>query len=324
VVLVTDENVLRLHERVVSELTALSGATSGPHVLRPGEASKSAVELERLWDRFAAERLDRTGLVVAVGGGVVSDLAGFAAGTWMRGIRWGAIPTTTEAVVDASVGGKTSINRPAGKNLVGLFHQPSFVLVDLSLLRTLPKRDRLAGLGESVKHALVADESLFAWHEAHTAGILAGEDALWEELIARNCRIKASVVEADERETKGLRECLNFGHTIGHAVEQELGYELRHGECVSLGMIAAARIAGGRGLVNRAEESRLRSLVKALELPTALPRAVATERIIELIDMDKKVRGGRRRFVLLKGIGRYRMVDDVTEQEIEAGLEVIS
>ena len=321
---VTDENVARLHPQAVSACLSLPGAAGPPHVIPPGEASKSAKELGRLWDRLAAELVDRAGFLVALGGGVVSDLTGFAAATWMRGIRWGAIPTTLEAAVDAGVGGKTAINHPAGKNLMGAFHQPSFVLLDLSLLATLPQRDRRAGLAESIKHGLIAEAGFFSWQEANAGGIVAGEVGLTEELIARNCQIKARVVAADEREEKGIREILNYGHTIGHAVERELDYELRHGECVGLGMVAAARIAAGRGMLSEAEESRIGALIGALGLPRRLPRSLSPPRIVELIGVDKKARPGRRRFVLLEGIGRCRVVADVTDAQIEAGLGAIA
>ncbi|UCG34216.1 MAG: 3-dehydroquinate synthase [Phycisphaerales bacterium] len=324
VVLVTDENVARLHGEAMGALARITNAHGPLHVVGPGEASKSVEELTRLWDRLAADRVDRDGFLIAVGGGVVSDLTGFAAATWMRGVRWGAVPTTMEAAVDAGVGGKTGINRPAGKNLVGAFHQPSFVLVDLALLATLPERDWRAGLAESVKHGLIADAAFFEWQEEHLGVILAGDRDVLEELIARNCGIKARVVGEDEREEKGLREALNYGHTIGHAVEGGSGYQMRHGESIGLGMLAAARIAVARGMLGEPDEERIRRLLAGLGLPTKVPAEVSQARAVELIGLDKKRRSGTLRFVLLEGIGRCRVVEDVTDAEIEAGMLAIA
>jgi 3-dehydroquinate synthase len=323
-VVVTDENVARLHVDEIEALVQRTGVRRPPHVVRPGEASKSVEELARLWDRLAADRVDRDGFLLAVGGGVVSDLTGFAAATWMRGIRWAVVPTTTAAAVDAGVGGKTGINRSAGKNLVGAFHQPSFVLVDLGLLATLPERDWKAGLAESVKHGAIADAAFFAWQEEHAGVILAGDRDVLEELIARNCEIKARVVGEDEREETGRREALNYGHTIGHALERALGYQVRHGETVGLGMIAAARISASRGMLGEPDEERIRGLLGGLGLPTSVPGEVSQADAVELMRLDKKGRSGKRRFVLLEGIGRCRIVEDVTDAEIEAGLLAIT
>lgn len=323
VVVVVDENVARLHAGAVQACLGVRGVVGPEHVIRGGEGSKSVEELVRLWDRLERGRLGRDAALVALGGGVVVDLVGFAAATWMRGIRWVGVPTTLEAMIDASVGGKTGINRPGGKNMVGAFCQPSAVLNDLSFLGTLGERDLVAGLAESIKHALIGDEEFLGWQESHVDGILGREEGVMEELIARNCEIKAGVVERDEREERGIRECLNFGHTVGHAIEKAAEYALRHGECVGLGMLAALKISAGRGMISERIEERVRALMERVGLPVKVPEEVSKERIMELMGADKKARGGRVRFVLLEGVGAWKLVGDVGEREIEEGIGVV-
>ena len=323
VAVVIDQRVGELHGARVSQATSVPQAVGVTHSVPSGEASKSAGELQRLYDYLAFHQVDRSGVVVAIGGGVTGDLAGFAAATWMRGLRWVAVPTTLLAAIDASVGGKTAVNHPAGKNLIGAFHQPEVVVVDLAFLDTLEERDYAAGLAESIKHALIADAAFLGWHEENVKGIGERDRALLEDLIARNCEIKAGIVAQDEREQHGRREALNFGHTIGHALENLLGYELRHGECVALGMLAAGEICRRRGLLSADDAARVRLLMGAAGLPTLLPRAVAADEVVAQMVQDKKVRGGMRRFVLLDGIGRCFVADDVTDEEVCAGLAAI-
>ena len=318
-IVITDNHVADLH------LPALLEALDPqPAVLRvsPGEQSKSLAVAGKLYDALADARIERNDFIITFGGGVVGDIGGFVAATWLRGIRFVQVPTTLEAAVDASVGGKTGVNHAAGKNLIGAFHQPSAVVIDTDFLDTLPQRDFLAGLGESVKHALIRDEDFLDWHEAHAEAIVSREPVILAELIARNCRIKADVVSRDERE-QGLRVILNYGHTIGHAVEHLLGYELRHGECVALGMIAANELACSRGLLARQTAERVHSLLARLGLPTRLPETVEPRNVAATCRMDKKVRGGTVSFVLIRSPGDAVSVADVAEAEIIAAVSAI-
>jgi len=243
VLIVSDNRVAPLYARRVQDSLLLAGFDIQTHVFPSGEASKNQNVLAEVYTSLACARINRDDLVVAIGGGVVSDLAGFAAATWLRGIRWAICPTTLEADVDASIGGKTAVNLAEGKNLVGAFHQPMLVAVDPSCLQTLDRRDVRAGLAESIKHALICDESFLTWHESNVEKLLALDSSILGELIERNIRIKGKTIENDARERRGSRILLNFGHTIGHAIELCSDYRLRHGECVALGIIAACKLS---------------------------------------------------------------------------------
>jgi len=315
VLLIADATVAELYaDRAQASLKA-AGLRAELHTFPPGDGSKSLTELNAIYDRLADIRLARDGFLIALGGGVVSDLTGFAAATWMRGVRYVTCPTTLESAVDACVGGKTGINHPAGKNLIGAFHHADLVAIDPGCLATLPQRDLAAGLAESIKHALIADARLVDWHEVHHDAIQDAAPEVMAELIERNLRIKIAVVEADERE-HGRRALLNFGHTVGHAIEQWAGYELRHGEAVALGMVAAAEISRALGLLSAAEVARIRGLIAAFGLPIVAPRPLEVDAICGLTHGDKKVRGGKRRWVLLDGIGHATIRDDVSPATI--------
>ena len=318
-VVIADEHVADLH---MGRL--LDAIDPPPTVVKvpPGEASKSLARAGELYDALAAARMERGGLILTFGGGMVGDLGGFVAATWLRGISFVQVPTTLLAAVDASVGGKTGVNHPSGKNLIGAFHQPRAVVIDLDFLATLEQRDLAAGLAESVKHALIRDGEFFEWHEQHADAITAREPDVLAELIARNCQIKADVVSRDERE-QGLRAILNFGHTVGHAIEHLLGYELRHGECVALGMIAVNELTCARGLLDRQIADRTRRLLDRLGLPTRLPRRLEPAEVVAACRMDKKVRGGRVNFVLISAPGQTVRVADVTDEEIIAAVETL-
>lgn len=321
IAVVTDATVHGLHRVAIeSELAALPSRWV---VLPAGEASKSLAVLERIYDELAATRLERDGLILALGGGVVGDVAGFAAATWLRGVRFVQLPTTLEAAVDASVGGKTGINHPLGKNLIGAFHQPSAVVIDVDFLATLPQRDAIAGLGECVKHAALKGDDEIAWLEGNAAGVIGREPAALTELIARNCRIKAEVVAADERE-RDRRAILNYGHTLGHALEHVMGYELRHGECVALGILAENQIAVTRGLLPPALAGRIEALIDRLGLPTRLPRPLDRDAVLAACRLDKKNRGGAVTLMLLHGAGRCERAADVRDEEIVAAVESIT
>lgn len=316
--LVTDETVARLHgERVGAALEA-RGLTVVRVVVPDGEGSKSLARAEVVAEAFAAAGLTRRSLVVAFGGGVVGDLAGFVASVFLRGVPYVQVPTTLLAQVDSSVGGKTGVNLPSGKNLVGTFYQPLFVYADLSCLRTLAPRDMSSGLAEIVKHGAIADADLFALLESRAEDAAAGDPALLAELIERSCAIKARIVAADEHETAGDAEGggrarLNFGHTIGHALEtasaqapRSSGDPLRHGEAVALGMIAAARLAARLGEGDAQLEARLVALLPRLGLPTDLDRRL-DEATLARIGVDKKREGGVVRMVFVSALGASRL-----------------
>ena len=319
VVVIADQTVANLH---FGKLAACLPPDPLVLTFPPGEASKSLEQARDLYDRLASARVERSAIIVTFGGGVAGDLGGFVAATWLRGVRFVQVPTTLLAAVDASVGGKTAVNLPAGKNLVGVFHQPMGVIVDTDFLETLTKEEFASGLAESVKQATVRDPQFFAWHEAHAAGLRNRDASTVSELIARNCEIKAGIVAQDEREA-GLRAILNYGHTIGHAVEHLLGYELRHGECVALGMLVENELACARGLLPRTDADRVRNLLEQLGLPTRLPQALDAGEVAALCRVDKKVVGGAVGFVLIRGIGEPVRVADVAPSEIAAALHVI-
>lgn len=320
-VVVADARVAALH---LDETLAQCSIPVTPLTFPPGEHSKSLATAEQLYDGLAAAGMTRGDVLLTLGGGVAGDLGGFVAATWMRGIRYVQIPTTLEAAIDASIGGKTAVNHASGKNRIGAFHQPIAVIVDTDCLGTLPLRDMRGGLAESVKHALIRDAAFFDWQERHVEGVLGAErpSHTLVELIARNCRIKASVVAADEREA-GTRMDLNFGHTIGHAIEHLVGYRLRHGECVGLGMLAACEVSRGRGLIDAGVVARVRGLLEKIGLPVRLAEPLDVPRVVAETQRDKKRIGDALHFVLLAGIGRVMRVTDVRDEEIEAGLEVI-
>jgi len=302
--LITHPHLLRRYgEGLVASLQAW-GLELHPVPVAPGERSKTLTAARRVYEAMAAARLDRTSGVVALGGGVVGDLGGFVAATYMRGIPLFLLPTTLLAQVDASIGGKTALNLNA-RNLIGAFWQPAAVLSDVATLRSLPRRELRAGLAEAIKHAAIADEPLFAWLEGNLAGVLAREAEPLVELVTRNAAIKARFVVEDERETSGAREALNFGHTVAHALEAALDYRISHGEAVARGMVAEARLAVRLGLLGDEEAARLEALIAQAGLPTRLP-PVALRDLLDRMSLDKKVRHGRLRFALLEGIGRVR------------------
>jgi len=319
VAIIADQTVAQFHVKRLME-----GLSAEPAVLTfpPGENSKSLTTVENLCERLADARVDRNSVLVAFGGGVAGDIAGFVAAVWLRGVRYVQVPTTLLAAVDASVGGKTGVNLRAGKNLVGAFHQPLAVLVDTEFLGTLPPREFRSGLAESIKHAAIRDPGFLAWHEQNVDRVLAQEPGALTELIARNCAIKADVVSRDEREA-GLRAILNYGHTIGHALEHLLDYELRHGECVALGMLVENELARMRGWLEPSDAERLRDLLVRCGLPSALPRALGADEIWAACQVDKKVRSAAVNFVLLRSLGEPVRVDDVPFEQVRAALRVI-
>ncbi len=274
----------------------------------PGEASKSRAEKMRLEDELLSRRLGRDTVVVGFGGGVVTDLAGFVAATYLRGVPFVAVPTTLLAAVDASVGGKTGVNTPHGKNLIGVFSQPAAVFADTRCLATLSEPDFLSGVAEALKMATTSDAELFAELEGDTRTLRARDSGALIRLIAAAVRIKTAVVAADERES-GLREVLNFGHTIGHGLEHATDYRLAHGAATAIGMIAESRMARRAGVLEPEAEDRLHSLIDAIGLPKRTSGKVERARVLAALGSDKKARGGEARFVMLEAIGRVRNRD---------------
>ena len=302
-VIVTNTTIGPLWEAPLRAALAPHYAQVSTLSLPDGEAYKDWATLNRIFDHLLAAGADRKTVLFALGGGVVGDMTGFAAGCYMRGVPFVQVPTTLLAQVDSSVGGKTAINHPLGKNMIGLFYQPRRVLCDLDTLATLPQREYLSGLAEVIKYGPIADARFFAWLEEHLPDLLRRDDAALTYAIRRSCEIKAAVVGQDEREA-GLRAILNFGHTFGHAIETGLGYgEWLHGEAVACGMLMAADLSVDLGMIPAAEAERLEALVRAAGLPARGP-ALGGERYLALMGHDKKAEGGRIRYVLLKALGQ--------------------
>ncbi|MDE2156924.1 MAG: 3-dehydroquinate synthase [Xanthomonadaceae bacterium] len=319
------------HALVISNTTVaplyLERVAQGLHGLRwssflldDGEAHKSFANVGRALEALAALGATRDACVIALGGGVVGDLAGFSAACWMRGIDFIQIPTTLLAMVDSSVGGKTGVNLPAGKNLAGAFHQPRAVMADIDTLATLPEREYRAGLAEVVKGAAIGDEAFFAWLEQHAAALAARDPAAVPEAIARKVTYKAGVVARDETE-QGERALLNLGHTFGHALETAGHYTaLLHGEGVAIGMRLAARLSERLGMSEAADTERLQRLLEKLGLPVAIPPGMDAPELLALMRLDKKNSAGELRLILWRGIGRAEIVGGVSEADVLAVL----
>jgi 3-dehydroquinate synthase len=317
--IVTDANVAPLYADRVSTLLGLNTAAC---VLPAGEAHKRLSQIEWLCGRFLEWGLDRSSVVIALGGGVVGDVAGFAAATFMRGIRFVQVPTTIVAQVDSSVGGKTGVNHPLGKNMIGAFHQPSAVVIDPSLLKTLPDREVRAGLAEVIKHGVIADADLFAYLEERVSTIVAKDSAALEWPIVRSCEIKSAIVAEDERE-QGRRANLNYGHTFGHAIETVTGYRrFLHGEAVALGMHAAGVLARALGMVDDPFVTRQRACLIAYGLPVSWPD-LPVEDTLAVMRHDKKARAGTSRFVLSDRLGHVAHRTDVPEARVRQALEAL-
>lgn len=314
VLVVTDEHVVE-HARKIDQRLFEAGFETALAVLPPGEETKSPAFTWALYDRLAVMPADRNTLVVAVGGGVIGDLAGFAAATYNRGLALVMVPTTLLAMVDSSVGGKVGVNHPKGKNLIGAFHQPAGVWVDTAYLDTLPDREFRSGLAEVVKYGVILDAEFFHFLEQNTSAILARESSPIQHIVARSCRLKADVVEQDERELSGLRAVLNYGHTFGHAFETVGGYGTwLHGEAVAAGMMCAVRLAERMALVPANLVERQLRLLTAFGLPVAPRPDWPSDQLIDAMRRDKKAVAGKLRFVLPTRLGHVQLFDNVPEQ----------
>lgn len=313
VFIVSNTTVAPLYAKTLMSTFSQLGKTVRLLELPDGESYKDWQHLQLIFDELLAHGADRQSMIVALGGGVVGDMAGFGAASFMRGIRFIQVPTTLLAQVDSSVGGKTGINHPLGKNMIGAFHQPVAVIADLNTLRTLPPRELSAGLAEVIKHGAIADADFLNWIEANTSALLACDTDAMAHAVLRSCEIKSAVVSADEREG-GIRATLNFGHTFGHAIESGLGYgEWLHGEAVGCGMVMAADLSARLGHIGQADAQRLKQMIKAMHLPIVPPK-LGTERFMELMQVDKKTEAGQIRYITLGSIGaaRIQQVPDAT------------
>ena len=318
--LVSDPSIIGLHGYPVRQGLEAAGFDVAVELLPEGEQAKTLDVARQVWDRLLETGCDRTSTVVAVGGGAVGDLAGFAAATYMRGINFVQVPTTLLAQVDASIGGKTAIDHPSAKNLIGAFHQPRLVMVDPAVLATLSEREYRSGLAEVIKHGIVLDAAYFEDLEQHRDALLRRDLPVLERVVAGSCRIKASVVERDEQEAE-LRHVLNYGHTIGHALEAATQFgRFTHGEAVSLGIAAEARVAERLGIAKAETTGRQIDLLRAVGLPVSGLGAVPAA-VLEALGRDKKARDGRVPFVLAPEIGQYRLVFDVPRELVHATLD---
>jgi 3-dehydroquinate synthase len=318
--LVTSASILRLYGKPVQESLEEAGFTVTLVDVPEGESAKTLAVAERCWDALLAAGLDRTSTVVALGGGAVGDLSGFVAATYMRGTNFVQIPTTVLAQVDASIGGKTAIDHPTAKNLVGAFYQPRLVLIDPSTAATLPERDYRSGLAEIVKHGIVLDAEYFRDVECSVPEILARDGATLERIIGGSCRLKAAVIERDPEEKSDLRFALNYGHTIGHALEAATTFgRWTHGEAVAIGIVAESRLAARVGIADAAIAERQERLLAALGLPVRVA-GVDVDAVLAATRRDKKSRDGRVPFVLAPAIGAYRVVYDVGIDDVRAVL----
>lgn len=322
VLVVTDSNVHRLYAEVLTQSVQPHTETFILEKLRVGEKTKSLSTVDKLITRMLEQSFERTALVVAFGGGVIGDVAGFAASVYKRGVRVLQVPTTLLAQVDASIGGKTGINHTLGKNLIGTFHQPAMVWTDLNLLKTLPKREVVCGLAEIIKYGVIADADLFDRVDENLETILSCDSILMDEIVTRCCEIKAEIVAEDERES-AVRMILNFGHTIGHALEATTGYKkLSHGEAVLLGMLAESKMASDSELLSEHDFTRIRDLIMRLEAIRKI-KNIDWRQVMSYMKQDKKISEGNLRFVLPQQIGDVTVVENVKPDLIETGLKYL-
>jgi 3-dehydroquinate synthase len=317
--LITNRVVAPLYLATVRTTLEAAGARVVPVVVEEGEQAKRWQVLEQVFDQLLAARCGRDSLIVALGGGVVGDLAGFAAAVYQRGVDYLQVPTTLLAQVDSSVGGKTAINHERGKNMIGAFHQPRAVIADVATLDTLPDRELRAGLAEVIKHGAALDRALLEWLEDNIERLLARDRRSLMHAVRRSCELKAAIVAEDEKEA-GARALLNFGHTFGHAIEAATGYgSWLHGEAVAAGMVLAAELSARSGLLARNDVERLKRLISRAGLPVA-PPPIGLERWHELMALDKKAARGRTRFILLHRLGEAKLQAEVDSRAIDESI----
>ena len=312
--IVTETNVASFYLDQVKSI--LEPACSRLEVFRfmEGEASKNLDTVSSLYKFLIEQKFDRKDMLIALGGGVVGDLTGFAAATYLRGIDFVQVPTSLLSQVDSSIGGKTGVDYQAYKNMVGAFYMPRLVYINISTLKTLSDRQLVSGLGEVIKHGLIQDADYYRWILSHKEAIAAREPQAMAVMVEGSCRIKRAVVEEDPRE-QGIRACLNFGHTLGHAIEKLMDFQLTHGECVGIGSVLAADLSKRRGFISEEEYQEMLSLYEYFTFP-ALPGELKAEDILEATKHDKKMEQGKIKFILLKSIGEAEIFRDVTDEEI--------
>ena len=321
VVVVSNETVAPLYlEKVRRGLEAFSPLDV---ILPDGEQYKTLEVLNRIFDALLAARCDRKTTILALGGGVIGDMAGFAAACYQRGVPFIQVPTTLLAMVDSSVGGKTGVNHPLGKNMIGAFYQPRAVIIDTTTLNTLPDREMSAGIAEVIKYGLIRDPEFFGWIEANLDRLLQRDPKALSEAIYRSCQNKAEVVAADEHES-GVRATLNLGHTFGHAIETGMGYgNWLHGEAVAAGMVMAADLSHRLGWLKESDVTRITKLIARARLPVAAPARLSVQQFLDLMAVDKKVLGGKLRLVLLKRLGEAVVTDDIPAAALNATLSTV-
>ena len=322
VLLISNPEIFNYYGDICVKSLETAGFQVCTHLIPPGETSKNLQSIEKVYDTALANRLERSSTFVALGGGVIGDMTGFAAATWLRGVNFVQVPTSLLAMVDASVGGKTGVNHPRGKNLIGAFYQPKLVLIDPEVLNTLPEREFRAGMAEVIKYGIIWDKDLFTKLEqaSNIDSFSTIEPKLLETILIRSCQAKADVVSQDEKES-GIRAILNYGHTIGHAVESLTHYqEFVHGEAVAIGMVAAGKIALNMKLWAAEEAQRQDALIKKTGLPIEIPQNLEFNNILSTLQSDKKVKAGKIRFVLPTTIGKVIITDQVTSEIIEQAI----
>ena len=320
VAVVTNTTVAPLYLDSLLDLLKQNNIKAFPIILPDGEAYKNQETLNLIYDALLKEKCERNVTLIALGGGVIGDMTGYAAATYLRGVPFIQIPTTLLSQVDSSVGGKTGINHPMGKNMIGAFYQPQCVIADIDTLKTLPQREFSAGMAEVIKYGLIRDEVFFSWLEKNIEGLMKLNPSLLIEAILRSCQNKADVVEIDEHES-GVRATLNLGHTFGHAIENAMGYGVwLHGEAVATGMVMAAYLSRLMGWLNDSEFNRIVKLLKEAKLPTDPPK-ISEAQYMQLMSMDKKVANGKIRLVLQKGIGDAVITSEYDEKHLKATLD---
>jgi len=321
IALVSNPTVFALYGERTADSIRKAGFDLVTVIIPDGEEYKVLSQVQHVYDELLGHRLDRSSGLIALGGGVIGDMTGFAASTYMRGISFFQVPTTLLAQVDSSVGGKTGVNHRLGKNMIGTFWQPRLVWIDLDTLRTLPRRELLSGLAEVIKYGVIYDRDLFEYLEANRESILNLEYASIARIIRRSCEIKADVVSKDEREA-GLRAILNYGHTIGHAIETATGYtRYLHGEAVAIGMYLEARLSQVLGRIGEGDVSRIKALIDSYGLPSEIPDVIDRSQLLSFMQLDKKTVAGELKFILPRSIGIVRTEKGVSEEDVRKSLQ---
>jgi 3-dehydroquinate synthase len=321
IALISNPTVFALYGKRVTSSIKKAGFDLHTVIIPDGEAYKDSLQVQHIYDELLEQKLDRASGLIALGGGVIGDITGFAASTYMRGISYIQVPTTLLAQVDSSVGGKTGVNHRLGKNMIGTFWQPGLVWIDVETLKSLPKRELVAGLAEVIKYGVIYDRELFAFLESNRGKILSLDNGAIMHIIKRSCEIKADIVSKDEREA-GLRAVLNYGHTIGHAVETVTGYtRYIHGEGVAIGMYLEARLSQMLDLADKDQVLRIKNLLESYELPSELPEDIDKNSILLSMQLDKKTVAGKLKFILPEKIGKVRIEKGVPEETVRKSLQ---